>query len=177
MGKKEKNKTMKRILLFTLTVLFFQACQSPTLEEKIQKQEQQLKDQQDARADTKAVNKLLDNYLVYAEENPADSITPHYLFKAADLMMNTGKPAKAITQLDKIMNRYPDFEKASDALFLKGFILENHLGKLGRAKEVYELFLEKYPDHVFADDVEVSLQNLGRTPEEMVREFEKRKQE
>jgi len=42
----------------------------------------------------------------------------------------------------------------------------------GKAKELYELFLEKYPEHDFADDAQFSLQYLGKSPEELMMEFE-----
>ncbi len=165
---------MNRLLVFVALVMLAGACSNPSLKEKIESQEKELLENQSGNVDKEVINQLLDNYLEYAEKHPADSLTPQYLFKAADVMMNNGMPVKSIEQIDKIMNRYPDFERVSDALFLKGFILENHLGELGRAKTVYEIFLNQYPEHEFADDVEVSLKYLGRTPEEMVREFEER---
>jgi hypothetical protein len=33
--------------------------------------------------------------------------------------------------------------------------------------------LKKYPAHVFAKDAEASIKNLGKTDEELMREFEK----
>jgi len=163
---------MNRLLVFAVLLIMIGSCSNPTLKEKIENQEKKLLENQTKAVGEEDVKKLLDNYLEYASKNPSDSLAPEYLFKAADLMMNTGMPVKSVEQLDKLMNGYPDFSRNSDALFLKGFILENHLGELGRAKSVYELFLKKYPKHEFADDVEVSIKYLGRTPEEMVREFE-----
>jgi len=37
-----------------------------------------------------------------------------------------------------------------------------------------EEFLEKYPDSDFADDARISLQNLGKSPEELIKELEER---
>jgi hypothetical protein len=47
-------------------------------------------------------------------------------------------------------------------------------GDLQKAKAVYEQFLQEYPsDQDFADDASNALKLLGKSPEEIVREFEK----
>ena len=51
-------------------------------------------------------------------------------------------------------------------------VYENYLGDLDNAKMIYLEFLEKYPDNEFADDAEISIQNLGKSPEELIRQFE-----
>ncbi len=94
------------------------------------------------------------------------------LFQAGDMAMNLNMPKEAVVLFDRIMENYPDFDKAPQCLFLKGYIYENNLGNLNVAKKIYEEFLEKYPDDEFADDAEVSIKNLGKTPEELIKEFE-----
>jgi inosine/xanthosine triphosphate pyrophosphatase family protein len=41
---------------------------------------------------------------------------------------------------------------------------------------IYELFLQKYPDNDFADDARISIENLGKTPEELIKQFEEQQQ-
>lgn len=167
--------TIKRILVFVtlLAAFFMYGCDNPTLRDKIEKKEKQLTQSAAEEGQDEVVESLLEDYMAFVEQNPGDSLTPLYRFRSADIMMNRNMPVKALEQLDIILNRHPDFSKGADALFLKGYVLENSLGELGRAKEVYHRFLEKYPGHAFADDVEVSLKHLGRSPEELVRMFEK----
>jgi TolA-binding protein len=88
--------------------------------------------------------------------------------------MNMRRPQATIALFDRIINEYPDYEKSPSALFLKAFVYEDQLQDLENAKHYYELFLEKYPESEFADDAEVSLQNLGKSPEELIREFEEK---
>ncbi len=57
-------------------------------------------------------------------------------------------------------------------MYLKAYVYENYLGDLEHAKMIYIEFLEKYPDNEFADDAEISIQNLGKSPEELIRQFE-----
>jgi len=84
--------------------------------------------------------------------------------------MNDGN--KAITYFDQYIREFPDGPKASLCLFFKAFIYENMLKDLGKAREAYQKFIEKYPDNDFTDDARLALQNLGKTPDQMVQEFE-----
>ena len=67
---------------------------------------------------------------------------------------------------------YPCYPKAQAALFLKGFIYETRFNNLTKAKELYERYLELYPDGEFAADCKASIENLGLSLEELVRRFE-----
>jgi TolA-binding protein len=79
---------------------------------------------------------------------------------------------EAIRFYDRILNDFPDYRKAPEALFLKGYVYENNLGRLDKAKEIYEAFIAKYPTNEFADDAEVSLKYLGKSPEELIEIFQ-----
>jgi isocitrate lyase len=59
-------------------------------------------------------------------------------------------------------------------LFLQGFISENGLKDTAAARKFYENFLKQYPNHKLASDVKISLNNMGKTPDELIREFEKK---
>lgn len=99
------------------------------------------------------------------------------LIKAAGLAKTIEDPKKAIELYAKVSNGLPRHPKAPTALFMEGFVYENDLDDLKKAKEIYESFLERYPnDPDFADDAQNSLKMLGKTPEEIVREFEKMQQ-
>jgi|AntRauTorckE6833_2_1112554.scaffolds.fasta_scaffold00749_13 outer membrane protein assembly factor BamD (BamD/ComL family) len=168
----------KRVLMFVAlsAAMLMHSCDNATLREKIERKEKQLMEVDENKATEEIAKSLIADYLEFASKHPQDTLTPQYRFRAADMMMNRNLPVKALKQLDIVMNQYPGFNKVADALFLKGYILENNLGELGRAKEVYDQFLEQYPKHAFADDVKVSLEYLGRSPEDLVRMFEKREE-
>jgi tetratricopeptide (TPR) repeat protein len=117
--------------------------------------------------------KLVQMYINYAEKHPEDTVSAHYLFKAADITMNLDNPSKAIDLYNKVIYTYPDFSKAPECLFLVAYIYENHLENYGKAKELYEMFIERYPDNDFADDAAISIRNMGKSPEELIREFER----
>lgn len=122
----------------------------------------------------KKAQDLVRLYMTYAEQNPEDSLSPVYLFKAGDITMNLGDPGKAIGIFNKIIYSFPDFKKVPECHFLVAYIYENNLQNYGKATELYRQFIEKYPDSEFADDAEMSIKNMGKSPEELIKEFEAR---
>jgi outer membrane protein assembly factor BamD (BamD/ComL family) len=118
------------------------------------------------------LNQLADMYIVYANQHPDDSTAPEFLFKAADINMNMSNPQVTIGLFTDIISKYPNFENISTIMFLKGFVYEDQLNDFVNAKKCYLEFLELYPESDFADDAAVSLKNLGKSPEELIKEFE-----
>jgi len=170
-------KTLK--VLFVLAVIGVISACGPSKDKKnnnITILEETFSDQSKGLDKVKA-QELKDAYLEYANLFPDDSLSPEYLFKAADITMNIIDSRQAINIYNRILADYPDFRKAPQCIFLKAFIFENNLNDLVNAKKYYLEFLEKYPEDDFADDAQISLDNLGKSPEELIREFETRLQD
>ena len=173
---------MKRTILFlSIITIFSTACEGPqkggksdamSLEESIRLQEETVYNADQNKLSRQEATVLVNLYEKYANKNPEDSLTPEYLFRASDITMNLRRPGQTIRLFDRILNEYPDFKKAPVVLFLKAFVYEDQMQDYDNARKYYELFLEKYPDDDFADDAEISLKNLGKSPEELIREFE-----
>lgn len=170
------------LIAFLFTLMMVSACQDPgtshqanqplTLEDSIAKLENILFDSEQNKLAKQTATQLVAAYLEYAQQHKDDSIAAEYIFKAADISMNLNRPKKTIQLFDLILTEYPDYRKTPSALFLKAFVYEDQLKDLENAKKYYEQFLILYPNSEFADDAEVSLKNLGKTPEELIREFE-----
>lgn len=169
---------MKKLLSAVLVSLLIFGCTSEqaNLESNIAQQEEALFSDENKMVDRQKANDLIDSYIDYANSFPESTNSPEYLFKAGDIAMNLNVPQKAIEVFNRIINDYPDYEKAPQCLFLKAYVYENNLGNLEEAKKIYEEFLQKYPDDDFADDAQVSIKNLGKTPEELIKEFEENSQ-
>ncbi|NOX86945.1 MAG: tetratricopeptide repeat protein, partial [Chlorobi bacterium] len=144
------------------------------LQDSITSMENELFNVQSTRMNKHKVRDLIDLYTQYAKDFPDDTLAPVYLFKASDISMNIYQPMKTIRILDTIMVKYPDYNKTPTALFLKAFVYEDQVKNYKLARKYYQMFLDKYPDNEFADDARMSLQNLGKTPEELIREFEEK---
>ena len=120
----------------------------------------------------KKANELARMYVDYANQNPTDSLAPDLLFKAADISMNMNNPQNTVALFKFIMKSYPDYKNIPTIMFLTGFVYDDQLKDYDSAKKYYTEFLEKYPDSDFADDARISLKNLGKSPEELIMEFE-----
>jgi tetratricopeptide (TPR) repeat protein len=117
-------------------------------------------------------DELVKEYISYADSHKDSPEAPDYLYSAADLSLNTGKNKEALDLYNSIIYKYPDYAKAPECLFLVGYIYENYFQEYGKAKEIYETFLKKYPNHDFADDAAISIKNMGKSPEELIKSFE-----
>lgn len=165
---------MKRILAAIILMILFGACnpKQSWKRNSIESAEKALMEQaKKGNVDTAAVNALLKEYEGYSEKYPDDTLGAAYLFKAADFYRYMHKPLLSIGLYDKIYNRYPQLVKRPYALFLQGFIYENEVNNTHAAKVLYEKFLTTYPNHPMANDVKTTLSNLGKSPEELIREF------
>jgi len=134
-------------------------------------------DKNNLEFDKNKAQRLVDTYNVFTSKFPQDAETPGYLFKTAEVLRSLRKFNEAVGVYSRIGKEFPDFEKAPHSLFLEGFSYENDLNDLPKAKVCYEKFIEKYPDHELADDVQFSIDNLGKSPEDIIKGFEKNKKE
>ncbi|MCW5908537.1 MAG: tetratricopeptide repeat protein [Chitinophagales bacterium] len=163
------------VIVFAVIAFLLGSCSAKKKWEadKIKQQETALMEEaKKGKVDSLAVSKLLQAYETFAEKYPGDTIAANFLFKAADFYRYMQKPLKSIGIYEKIFDNYPDFEKRPYALFLQGFIYENEVGNIHNARLKYELFLKEFPQHPIAKDVEFTLKNLGKTPEQIMQEFE-----
>jgi outer membrane protein assembly factor BamD (BamD/ComL family) len=123
----------------------------------------------------KNARQLIDLYDAYNTKYPNDSLAPEYLFKAGELAMNLTNSTQAIVLLNKFENEYSTHEKYPYCIFFQAFVYENQLNNLEKAKQYYQLFIDKYPQHELADDAKSSIDNLGKPLEEIIKSFEETK--
>jgi outer membrane protein assembly factor BamD (BamD/ComL family) len=161
-------------LLFPCIILISVSCK-PSKEKsalKIQTLEQSLYSPSASSFSKSKADSLVVMYEDFANRFPGDSLSPSCLFKAANVTMNLGNGQKALDLFDRVLEKYPKYQKAPLCLFFKGYVYENLLHDLVKAKETYLQFIENYPTNEFAQAAQASIQNLGKTPEQMIREFE-----
>ncbi len=159
-------------LLAILLTLFLFSC-TPSRDEmlgKISKMEANMKTA--PKVDSAAVTALLSAYQNFAAKYPKDSLAPDYLYKAAGLAVGFNRGTQAIDLYETIVHTYPEYKKIPECYFMEAFTYENTIGNIGKASEYYNKFLAKYPEHDLANDAQAAIKYLGKTPEEMVRDFE-----
>ncbi len=107
--------------------------------------------------------------------NSNDQTAAELLLKAATTARTTARnPQKALNIYDWVYTQFPGYEKAYQALFLKAFTLDNDMKKFDEAKVFYQEFLDKYPDDEFAVSTKFLLDNLGKSDDEIIKQFEKK---
>lgn len=111
-----------------------------------------------------------EEYVALKEGSAEDKVK--YLLRAGEMAALVGQNGKSLGYYDQVISQFPDSPKAATALFMKGYTLDDKLGRIDEAKAVYEEFLKKYPDDDFADDTQFLLKNLGKTEEEIIKQFE-----
>ncbi len=128
-------------------------------------------------ADLIKAQELIQAYENYANALPEDSLAPEYLYKGAEIAMNLQMAGRAIEYYQRVLNNYPDFDKISYCLFLQAFIYENQMEEFETAKKLYKEFIQRYPNHPLADDAQVSIDNMGKSLEELIKAWEAKEKE
>jgi TolA-binding protein len=130
------------------------------------------------RPDYRLSNQFINSCELHALILPKSDRSPALLHQAGEAARSIRAFSKALELYAWIMEKYPDHEKASQALFLRAFTLDNDMQQYEEAGKYYEEFLKKYPDDDFADDTRVLLEHLGMSEEEIIKSFEaKQKQQ
>jgi outer membrane protein assembly factor BamD (BamD/ComL family) len=166
----------KYFTLCTLLVALVTGC-SPSKEkraERIKETEDRLYSPSATGFSRMSADSLLTMYENFITDYPDDTLVSGYLFKGATLAMNIDDGAKAVSLFDQYLKDFPEGPKAPLCAFFRAYVQENIMKNLDQAKESYLQFLEKYPDHDFSDDARAALENLGKSPEQLIREFEAR---
>ena len=166
-----KNLQITGILIFALLI---SSCKPnpDKLIKQIAQSEKELYAAGNVVPDKTKVKELLDLYTKFADSYSKDTMAPVYLYKAANLSMNTNQNDNAIAMIDRIIKDYSSYSKLPEAYFLKAFIYDNNIKNINKAREAYTMFLQKFPKSDLADDAAISLDNLGKTPEQIINEFQ-----
>ena len=121
-----------------------------------------------------AAEKLLAAYEDYLEHDKFEAISFEYQFKAGELAKSLKKPHVAIKHFNDLMDRGPNNELAPMALFYKAMIVGDDLGEHETAKIYYQEFIDKYPEHPFAESAKASIELQGKNLDDIVKGFEEK---
>jgi hypothetical protein len=116
-------------------------------------------------------------YLRYAALYPGDSLSADFLFKGGEIATAIQAYPNALHCYEMITTSYPSFVYARESLYLQGYLFDNFLNNDAKAKAIYEQFLTKYSSGNYVADAKAAIVNLGKTDEELIKEFEKKNKE
>jgi TolA-binding protein len=133
----------------------------------------------EAKKDLKE-NKVPEAIIAFEEvvnEHSDSKLAPEALSELAALYQN--KQDKSISEVDnlqkaaslfkRIHDEYPKSEYATSGLFMSAFISANDLKKYKEATSLYKQFLQEYPDNDLAASAQAELDNMGLSPEEILK--------
>jgi TolA-binding protein len=163
---------MKKYIGLLLLIFIIISCSKTSDQEYLDQSGKLLKENKVSEAVT-SLEKLLEEY-------PESELAPKALQQLASIYQNQMiKDIKPMESFDKAQNYfYQSFEKDPDSpdapksLFLSGFILANDLKKYDEATTRLKLFLEKYNSHPLASSAKMELENMGLSPEEILKRSE-----
>ncbi len=169
-------KQLISIPVFLLTALLL-SCQQqkPGQKEqalaKIDSLENIISSDPDVIKNLKPANELIKQMEEYAKSFPQDSLAPEMLVKAGEIARGLGKYDKATGLLQTVWTKYGEHRLAPPALFLQAFTYDNDLRDSSLAVRYYKEFLERYPDHEMAGQVQQLVSVVGKSPDELIRTF------
>ena len=138
------------------------------------------------KADFAKMQLFLDNALTYAEKNPNDTISPHFMLYSGIFQMQlafsnpdetTQKELafKAIDILNQILTSYPKYKNGDYCYFYKGQIYEN-LHRSSDAENEYRELVHHYPNSQLGKSTKTYLQSQGyeKSAEQLWEEVKKK---
>lgn len=160
-------------LLYVASIALITSCASESNDiANIKKLEKALYSNAESVFDLQIAENLVSHYEAFVEANPNDSLAASFLFKGGEISMGMGSSVKAIELYKRVYKEYPDYTKAPTSLFLIGFVHETQNKDMVEAGTYYRRFIAEYPAHNLVDDAKFSLNNLGKSDEDIIREFE-----
>ena len=103
---------------------------------------------------------------------PGEKSAADHLNEAAKVAKAIKDPITAIELFNWLSMYFNDTPYGPKSVFLTAFTYENDLNDIEMARKYYNKFIADYPKDEFVPDAKILLQNLGKDPEEIIRQFE-----
>ena len=140
------------------------------------KSEKEYFDSADVNAKAKNYSEVVKEYDLLAKDYPKGDLTCKGLFESAKIYHSLLIPnltkveslKKAVEYYKRVSDEFEGKPEAEQSLFMIGFVQANELNQLDTAKSTYETFIKKYPNSQLINSVKLELNNLGKTPDEIL---------
>lgn len=163
---------MKKLSVIFITTLVLISCSKTSDQDYFNESEKLLKENK--------VTEAITNLETLLREYPESKLASKALVHLAAVYQNqkvkdlpeAESYDKAQKYFREVFDKYPNSEDAPNSLFMSSFILANNLQKYDEATVSYKLFLEKYPNNSLAASAKDELDNMGLSPEEILKKNE-----
>jgi TolA-binding protein len=141
----------------------------------VKQAEERMKAAKSASYDAGIANALIKSYLDYANAFPNDTLSPDYIFRSAEIASSGGSYDQALILFKSVTDKYSRYKYVVEALYEEAMIYDSKLpGQTEKARIIYQQIIDDYPKHKLAEDAKIAIANLGKTDEQLVKEFEKK---
>ncbi|MBR9977834.1 MAG: tetratricopeptide repeat protein [Bacteroidetes bacterium] len=152
---------IKHFVLSLLTLLILTACGDQDASQLMDKAKNLREKGQTAEA--------LALFEEIARDHENSPEAPEAMYVSAQMYFNEQRdPVKAATTYELIAEKYPESSWAHRGLFSAAYTYANDIRNLERARIAYERYLTQYPDSSMAATAQFELENLGKSPEELL---------
>ena len=163
------NTLQKSIGIIVASAVLF-ACQSP--KSKLSKQITLLENETSTGYDVEKIEKLSSLYREYITQFPQDSMVIDYLFKSGTVNMTLRKGNESLSDFTTLIDKFPQSQHIAQAYYYRAYVYEDILYDIDAARIAYNDFITRFPEHPLVRDAALSIQYLGKSPEEIVDSFE-----
>lgn len=126
------------------------------------------------RLDEQKAGRIVNLYEKYYQNYHRYPETPDFLFKAGEVTENINQPYRAIEFYTHCYEEYPAFKFHAECLFRMANLYDYKLNDYIKAKALYEEVKVQFPKSPWARDADAAIKLMGKSDQDMIREFEKK---
>lgn len=118
-------------------------------------------------------NKAIQAFSSYATHCKDSTWAPVYLFKAGQIAKAIHDIPKSKMYFEKCIDAYPNFANRPAVMFMLAQLYDEAglLNNEDEARKIYEKIIFLYPNSEWSLAAQAAINNLGKTDEELIREF------
>lgn len=158
---------MKKFLFPMFLLLLFAGCG---------KSDKELMEQASESIKNNNVVEAVDYYNQIIEKHPDSELAPAAAYELGRLyqgqivskLSKEESFKKAIESFNLVFEKYPQSKEAPTSLFMIGFIYANEFRNFEEATNVYNKFIEMFPQHELARSAQDELDFMGLSPEDIL---------
>ncbi len=165
---------MKYIRYLLYVSFMFSACvndQKKAFDQLLEVQSR-LMQVEDAMSNKVLAREVLEAYSFFLDAFPDSENNAEILFNSGQVYKGLGKNLNALECFYLVHSKFPESSWAALAFFQQADCFEAIDQRL-TAKNTYEEFIERYPDHPYESQAKEMIQMLYLTDEELIKQFEK----
>lgn len=127
--------------------------------------------------DVKSANQAIKDFTDFAYYCQADSMSPVYLIKTAQVARSIDNIPQAKIVLDKCVADYPSFRNRSAAIFLLAQLYDEpgYLNDEQEARRLYQKIIDEYPKSDWAVSAKGAISFIGMSDRQIMEQLKKKK--